>query len=172
MDVEELVVEQSLSELEQNAMARRQRLMEFRAKFANNEQFRKEGEEEEGDGSRGTEEPVSLLFRSYKRAKDSDGTEKVPQPHFGKTQMEIGALEKNISDQLEASEDTKIHDELDLKTLAPRKVDWDLRRGLQEKMDKLERRTKKAINQLIRQRVDEGVEGQLAAAVDSVGEGR
>lgn len=37
-----------------------------------------------------------------------------------------------------------------MSTIAPRKVDWDLRRGIQEQLDKLERRTDKAINTLVR----------------------
>ena len=38
----------------------------------------------------------------------------------------------------------------DLTSLAPRKVDWDLKRNLQKKMDKLEKRTQRAIAELIR----------------------
>ncbi len=38
----------------------------------------------------------------------------------------------------------------DLTTLAPRKVDWDLKRDVSKRMEKLERRTQRAIAQLIR----------------------
>lgn len=58
-------------------------------------------------------------------------------------------INKKVEKQLEAGKDTKIGDSLDINTLAPRKVDWDLRRGIKEKLDKLDRRTNKAINQLI-----------------------
>ncbi|KFD69694.1 hypothetical protein M514_10634 [Trichuris suis] len=40
-------------------------------------------------------------------------------------------------------------EEIDLASLAPKKVDWDLKRDAQKKLDKLERRTQKAIIELI-----------------------
>lgn len=38
----------------------------------------------------------------------------------------------------------------DLANLAPRKIDWDLKRNIQKKLDKLERRTQRAIAQIVR----------------------
>lgn len=38
----------------------------------------------------------------------------------------------------------------DLASLAPRKPDWDLQRDVAKKLEKLERRTQKAIAELIR----------------------
>ena len=46
-------------------------------------------------------------------------------------------------------------DELDFMNLAPRKPDWDLKRDVASKLDKLERRTQKAIAELIRERLRE-----------------
>jgi coiled-coil domain-containing protein 12 len=62
---------------------------------------------------------------------------------------EINTLEMKVTDQLIASKNIKVGDSLDLKTLAPRKVDWDLRRGISDKLEKLDRRTQKAVTQLI-----------------------
>ena len=39
--------------------------------------------------------------------------------------------------------------------MAPRKVDWDLKRDIAPKLEKLERRTQKAIAELIRERLQE-----------------
>jgi len=47
--------------------------------------------------------------------------------------------------------------------LAPRKPDWDLKRDVAGKLEKLERRTQKAIAELIRDRLKE--ENSLADAV-------
>lgn len=44
-------------------------------------------------------------------------------------------------------------DELDLMSLAPRKPDWDLKRDVAPKLEKLERRTQRAIAELIRERL-------------------
>lgn len=39
--------------------------------------------------------------------------------------------------------------------LAPRKIDWDLKRDIAAKLEKLERRTQRAIAELIRERLQE-----------------
>ena len=44
-------------------------------------------------------------------------------------------------------------EEIDIMNLAPRKPDWDLKRDVAKKLDKLERRTQKAIAELIRDRL-------------------
>jgi coiled-coil domain-containing protein 12 len=51
-----------------------------------------------------------------------------------------------------------------LTTLAPRKPDWDLKRDVAQKLSKLERRTRRAIAELIRDRLHEG-QSNLADAV-------
>jgi len=38
--------------------------------------------------------------------------------------------------------------------IAPKKPNWDLRRDVQKRLDKLERRTQKAIYQLMREYID------------------
>ena len=42
-----------------------------------------------------------------------------------------------------------------LTNLAPRKVDWDLKRDISKKLEKLERRTQRAIVELIRKELYE-----------------
>lgn len=44
-------------------------------------------------------------------------------------------------------------EEIDLSNLAPRKPDWDLKRDIEQKLTKLERRTQRAIAQIIRNRL-------------------
>ena len=41
----------------------------------------------------------------------------------------------------------------ELTSMAPKKVNWDLKRNIQPKLDKLEKRTQKAIVQLLRERL-------------------
>ena len=86
-----------------------------------------------------------MLFRSYKPVNGENST-----VQLGSIREEIKSIEKNVADQIEATKETKVTDTLDLNTLAPKKVDWDLRRGIQDKLDKLDRRTNKSIIQLIR----------------------
>ena len=44
---------------------------------------------------------------------------------------------------------------LDFTNLAPKKPDWDLKRDIAPKLEKLEKRTQKAIAELIRERLKE-----------------
>ena len=44
----------------------------------------------------------------------------------------------------------------DLTTLAPRKPDWDLKRDVASKLERLDRRTQHAIAELIRDRIQAG----------------
>lgn len=127
--------------------------MEMRTRFAENAQKQtgKTGHEDE-------EQPyawithlkikfytlrVLLLFRSYKPV------DAKANPSTASMIEEINSLERNVADQLEASKDMKTANVLDLKTLAPKKIDWDLQRGIRDKLNKLDKRTNKAITQLI-----------------------
>lgn len=86
------------------------------------------------------------IFRSYKpeddSLKDSLLDEAVPVN-----------VEQEVKDQLEAAKAKDVIDELDITNLAPRKPDWDLKRDVAKKLEKLERRTQKAIAELIRERL-------------------
>lgn len=55
--------------------------------------------------------------------------------------------------------------DLDISSLAPRKPDWDLKRDVAKKLEKLERRTQKAIAELIWERLKQGAEDNLGAMV-------
>lgn len=55
--------------------------------------------------------------------------------------------------------------DLDISSLAPRKPDWDLKRDVAKKLEKLERRTQKAIAELIWERLKQGNDDDLTAIV-------
>ncbi|NXL53059.1 CCD12 protein, partial [Podilymbus podiceps] len=75
-------------------------------------------------------------------------------------------VEEKVKDQLEAAKPEPIIEEVDLVNLAPRKPDWDLKRDVAKKLEKLEKRTQRAIAELIRERL-KGQEEELASAVGS-----
>lgn len=52
-------------------------------------------------------------------------------------------------------------DEIDIANLAPRKPDWDLKRDVSKKLEKLEKRTQRAIAELIRDRLKNNQENIL-----------
>ncbi|XP_068862299.1 coiled-coil domain-containing protein 12 isoform X2 [Aphelocoma coerulescens] len=76
------------------------------------------------------------------------------------------SVEDTVKEQLEAAKPEPIIDEVDLANLAPRKPDWDLKRDVSKKLEKLEKRTQRAIAELIRERL-KGQEEELASAVGS-----
>ncbi|KAJ0178742.1 hypothetical protein K1T71_005517 [Dendrolimus kikuchii] len=55
--------------------------------------------------------------------------------------------------------------DLDISSLAPRKPDWDLKRDVAKKLERLERRTQKAIAELIWERLKHGNEDNLGAMI-------
>uniref|UniRef100_A0A915DKB9 Coiled-coil domain-containing protein 12 n=1 Tax=Ditylenchus dipsaci TaxID=166011 RepID=A0A915DKB9_9BILA len=139
---------QPLTDLEKNALARKERLRNVRAKMSTNE---KDGE--------GNSDADPLVFRSYKPI-DAD------QPS-GNADEQMTVVENVIKEQIENTFDTSVQDSLDLSTLAPRKVDWDLRRGIQSKLDILDRKTQKSISALIRKRLESGDSDLLVSAVNA-----
>ena len=70
-----------------------------------------------------------------------------------------------------AGEETTMIEELDIVNLAPRKPDWDLKRDIAKKLEKLEKRTARAIGEIIRERLkaDTEAEDDLASAVQAGG---
>ena len=52
-----------------------------------------------------------------------------------------------------------IIEEIDISNLAPRKPEWDLKRDVAKKLERLERRTQKAIAELIRERLNSNSAG-------------
>lgn len=81
-------------------------------------------------------------------------------------QAKPASVEEKVKDQLEAAKPEPVIEEVDLANLAPRKPDWDLKRDVAKKLEKLEKRTQRAIAELIRERL-KGQEDDLASAVES-----
>ncbi|XP_011496654.1 PREDICTED: coiled-coil domain-containing protein 12 [Ceratosolen solmsi marchali] len=96
-------------------------------------------------------------FRSYK---PQDDALKEKALEDGKA----GNIEAEVQDQLQAAMAKPVIDELDISNLAPRKPDWDLKRDVAKKLEKLERRTQKSIAELIISRLKK--EKDLATIVN------
>jgi len=136
------VMGDSVGMLEENAAKRKERLANLKRKL--------EGQQEgnAGDDREGVED-ASLptpVFRSYKpSAEELAGNALNP--------AEPAAIEEQIEDVLSTAKETTIIEELDFMNLAPRKPDWDLKRDISKKLEKLERRTARAIGEIIRERL-------------------
>uniref|UniRef100_A0A915B8K0 Coiled-coil domain-containing protein 12 n=1 Tax=Parascaris univalens TaxID=6257 RepID=A0A915B8K0_PARUN len=151
-DTEEGDIAEASTTLEKAATDRKRRLMNMKAQMQNDDR----AENEETGSS--NENATIRTFRSYDPLTVNLGEKK--------EDVDLFIVEKEIGEQLADTEDTNVIEQVDISTLAPRKVDWDLKRDVAERMEKLERRTQRAIAELIRRRLADG-ETELASAVNS-----
>ncbi|XP_033624874.1 coiled-coil domain-containing protein 12-like [Asterias rubens] len=103
------------------------------------------------------EEKKKPVFKNYTPGDEALQDQIVPK-------ADLPSVEEHIKDQLEAAKPAPVVDEVDLVNLAPRKPDWDLKRDIAPKLEKLERRTQRAIAELIRERIQSG-QGDLSTAI-------
>ncbi|XP_005600801.2 coiled-coil domain-containing protein 12 isoform X1 [Equus asinus] len=146
--------------LEEEALRRKERLKALREKTGRKD--KEDGEpktkqlregEEEGEKHR------ELRLRNYVPEDEDLKRRRVPP-------AKPVAVEEKVKEQLEAAKPEPVIEEVDLANLAPRKPDWDLKRDVAKKLEKLEKRTQRAIAELIRERL-KGQEDSLASAVDA-----
>ncbi|KAM9573483.1 coiled-coil domain-containing protein 12 [Guaruba guarouba] len=148
-----------LGRLEEEARRRQERLRALRQRTLQN----KDSGECENKRPREDEEETikhkELKLRNYDPEDEELKKRKMPP-------AKPASVEDKVKDQLEAAKPEPIIDEVDLANLAPRKPDWDLKRDVAKKLEKLEKRTQRAIAELIRERL-KGQEEELASAVGS-----
>lgn len=102
------------------------------------------------------------IFRNYTPKDETLKPGVLPKPN-------LINIETEIKDQLDSGKpEALIAKEIDLTTLAPQKIDWDLKRDVDKRLKLLERRTQQAIVELIRQRLLREKNSDLAELV-SVG---
>ena len=99
------------------------------------------------------------IFRNYTPKDETLKPGILPKPNL----IEI---EDQVKEQLESGKPTPlIEKEIDLTTLAPQKIDWDLKRDAEKKLKLLEKRTQRAIVDLIRTRLKQQQNADLAELV-------
>ncbi|GFU66107.1 coiled-coil domain-containing protein 12 [Trichonephila clavipes] len=142
MDVE-------ITKADEEAHKRRERLKNLRNRITENQN---------GEDDNIEEALPKPIFRNYTPLDEDLRLNQLPKP-------KPESVETEVQNQLEAAKPEPLIEEVDLTTLAPRKPDWDLKRDVAKKLDKLERRTQKAIAELIRERLKSS-EDDLAEAVN------
>ncbi|XP_075602996.1 coiled-coil domain-containing protein 12 [Balearica regulorum gibbericeps] len=160
VETEEVAAGPALGRLEEAARRRRERLRALRQRtLQNKDSGERENKQLGEDDEEGTVKHKELKLRNYEPEDEELKKRKVPQ-------AKPASVEDKVKDQLEAAKPEPIIDEVDLTNLAPRKPDWDLKRDVAKKLEKLEKRTQRAIAELIRERL-KGQEEELASAVGS-----
>ncbi|XP_043231466.1 coiled-coil domain-containing protein 12-like [Amphibalanus amphitrite] len=154
------VSDEKVGSLEDEARKRRERLASLKRR-------REEREKGGGDKADGRKEALPKpVFRSYRPADEKLKEAVLPD-------AEPSSVEALLGDTAAAADSASSKpDEVDIAQLAPRKPDWDLKRDLAPRLERLERRTQRAIAELIRQRLrrdqrpDDLVDAVHAAAAD------
>ncbi|ODN00068.1 Coiled-coil domain-containing protein 12 [Orchesella cincta] len=137
-DKSDEVDDEPVGHLEEESKRRKDRLKALRQKLL--------GEQEEV-GTKKIDAPLPKpVFRSY-NPQDGD-LQNAAMPKAAPID-----IESHVADSLEQSSVTKLVEDVDLTNLAPRKPDWDLKRDVAPKLARLERRTQKAIAELILERL-------------------
>eukprot|EP00038_Savillea_parva_P001110 m.101470 g.101470 ORF g.101470 m.101470 type:complete len:126 (+) comp10392_c0_seq3:161-538(+) len=93
-----------------------------------------------------------LKFRNYVPSGDelADAV-MAPAPEMPSIDKEVQAAHAKLQEE-ESAKKGKDED-VDLLNLAPQKIDWDLKRDIAPKLEKLERRTQRAIAEIINERL-------------------
>ncbi|XP_019542065.3 coiled-coil domain-containing protein 12 [Aedes albopictus] len=137
---------ESVGKLEEEALKRKERLKNLKRK-----------QEAANDGADQKAEVIPKpVFRNYRPE-----SEEIQESAL--EEVKPADVEAEVSSQLEMMKAPIVIEEIDIANLAPRKPDWDLKRDVSKKLEKLERRTQKAIAELIRDRLKAGQDDILQA---------
>lgn len=100
------------------------------------------------EGGEGTPEPLvggrnfDPISRTLKKRTNADELEDTVEKNV-----------KGLAEMIIAEDEEKRQQELDIFNIAPKRPNWDLKRDMDKKLAKLERKTQEAIHTLIRQRL-------------------
>ncbi|KAJ8589175.1 mRNA splicing factor, partial [Rhizopogon salebrosus TDB-379] len=100
--------------------------------------------------STGTNGDSVLLSRNY------DPETRTLKKHSRNEDLATDTVEKaveGVAEKIIAEEELQRNRELDVFNIAPKRPNWDLKRDMEKKYAKLERKTQEAIHTLIRQRL-------------------
>ncbi|KAL5529366.1 hypothetical protein ACEPAG_5351 [Sanghuangporus baumii] len=136
--------------LAEEADARKARLLALRRKKEGRNEMQRQSEEPFLSGRNFDPESRTLRKRRNEDEKEEDTVEK----HVA-----------GLAEQIVAEDEETRAQDLDLTNIAPKRPNWDLKRELERKLAKLDRKTQEAIHTLIRQRLS----AQRGDADDIVG---
>ncbi|XP_071941839.1 coiled-coil domain-containing protein 12-like [Antedon mediterranea] len=149
----------AVGSLEEEARKRKERLKALKKKKQGNNDDSSEPEAKRFAEENANETTNKPVFKNYQPTDDELAENKVAD-------SALPSVENQIADQLSAGKPAPVVQEVDIMNLAPRKPDWDLKRDVAKKLERLEKRTQRAIAELIRERIQSGEE-DLSAVVNA-----
>lgn len=151
-----------IGSLEEQALKRKERLRNLKRKAATKDS------DTTNSTNNGTEK-INLPLPSKLAKTDTDEPIEEVESGENKLQLKNDDVISKISSEVEALKTPIVIDEIDIQNLAPRKPDWDLKRDVAKKLDILDRRTQRAIAELIRERLQSNQGDVDLQAVNAVG---
>lgn len=151
-----------IGSLEEQALKRKERLRNLKRKAATKDS------DATNSTNNGTEK-MNLPLPSKLAKTDTDEPIEEVESGENKLQLKNDDVISKISSEVEALKTPIVIDEIDIQNLAPRKPDWDLKRDVAKKLDILDRRTQRAIAELIRERLQSNQGDVDLQAVNAVG---
>lgn len=152
-----------IGSLEEQALKRKERLKNLKRK----------AQTKDGDSSTNAindEKQKSTLPLPAVLAANSDANEAVTtDAEMTELVLKNDDVISKISTEVDALKTPIVITEIDIQNLAPRKPDWDLKRDVSKKLDILERRTQRAIAELIRDRLQKNRGNVDLQAVNAIG---
>lgn len=121
----------SIGALEDEAFKRRERLKSLKRKFE--------------ESSKSNEKPSTTIAQQKNVDAESNESD-IPK----RNAEDVVAI---MEEELQVLKEPLEIEDIDITNLAPRKPDWDLKRDVSKKLDFLEKRTQRAIVELIRERL-------------------
>lgn len=149
-----------IGSLEEQALQRKERIKSLKRKAE-----RKDTAEEKKVNISGTEKvnlplPTQLTSKTEEVSNDANNTE---------IQLKNDDVISKITSEVDSLKTPILIEEIDIQNLAPRKPDWDLKRDVAKKLEILERRTQRAIAELIRERLSSDEVDVDLQAVNAIG---
>ncbi|CAG8791038.1 27158_t:CDS:2 [Dentiscutata erythropus] len=154
--------------MEEASRQRKERLETIRKRKLESSKSEEQTVDNEEDSN--TVKKPALKFRNYTPVNEEIKT--AAKVHIA-TPNDLGeTLEKHvdrITKEVEETEKAKREEEVDLFNLAPKKPNWDLKRDVEKKLTKLERKTQASIAHLIKTRLQsESTENTSVGLIDAV----
>ncbi|KAL7018311.1 hypothetical protein ACKWTF_010718 [Chironomus riparius] len=150
-----MTMSKQVGNLEDEAFKRKERLKNLKRKFDDSK-----NEDKQNDSEIAKIEIPKPIFRNYKNDEEKST---IPETANIVEITEVAGVKEQLEEMKTPLEITDI----DVSNLAPRKVDFDLKRAIAKKLHRLEIRTQKAISELIRERLkNQNEENDLAMNVN------
>jgi len=137
--------ESQVGQMEENARKRREKILAMKKRKTENQN----GNSDTNAKDKSIIPKPELKLRSYQTETESLKRKQIDQ-------TKPADIEANIQEQLESQKSVPtIENEIDIFKLAPKKIDFDLKRDLKNRLEKLERRTNRAVSEIVREKLKE-----------------